>query len=358
MTDLSVDEIKALLQRSVTSLVAELCPGGKREARYWVSPNPSRLKDGRGSFKVHLTGEAAGGFVEYDSGGTQSGTVFDLIILAGRASDYAGAVKWAKAWLGLEDADPAALKKRVKDAEDYKKRVDQDEEEARRVKIRAARDMFRRAVPLRCVPEAVAYLESRGIEAGLETLSSDVRALPSLPYHEAGAPARYFPAIVCAMRDAEGTINAVHRTWLAPDGSGKAPVGSPKKMLGAKRGCAVRVLAVESDTVILTEGLEDALTIVQAFAGHDGSARRVHMVGDLGNLALYAAPSRGPAIREIIVMGDNDWDNPAAQAGLQRALAELASRFDRVRLAMAPNDFKDINDLLQRRRAQPQREGV
>lgn len=38
-----------------------------------------------------------------------------------------------------------------------------------------------------------------------------------------------FPAIISAMRDIEGNLQALHYTFIAPDGKGKAPVKDPTK---------------------------------------------------------------------------------------------------------------------------------
>lgn len=42
-----------------------------------------------------------------------------------------------------------------------------------------------------------------------------------------------YPALIAAVTDAFGEITGVHRTWLDPDGDGKAKVGDPRRALEA-----------------------------------------------------------------------------------------------------------------------------
>ena len=62
---------------------------------------------------------------------------------------------------------------------------------------------------------------------------------------------------------ADGTPLAIHRTFLARDGSGKAPVDPPKMMLGPCRGGAVR-LGEPGDVLMVGEGIETCLAAMQA----------------------------------------------------------------------------------------------
>jgi Toprim domain len=81
------------------------------------------------------------------------------------------------------------------------------------------------------------------------------------------------PAMITAFgfyADMEGpvpaeSIQAVHVTRLAPDGSGKAGTATDKIMIGAPRGFPI-VLAPISDSLglAITEGIEDGLSIFEA----------------------------------------------------------------------------------------------
>ena len=41
-----------------------------------------------------------------------------------------------------------------------------------------------------------------------------------------------WPAIVASVTDLAGRQTGAHRTWLSPDGSGKAPVETPRRAMG------------------------------------------------------------------------------------------------------------------------------
>jgi hypothetical protein len=46
--------------------------------------------------------------------------------------------------------------------------------------------------------------------------------------------------MIAAVTDLDGTITGAHRTWLAPDGSDKAPIDTPRRAMGDLLGHAVR----------------------------------------------------------------------------------------------------------------------
>lgn len=342
MSDLSLEEIKPMLQARALSLASELAPGGRREGNYYVAPNPARADDRIGSFKVFLTGEAAGGFVEYDSGEKEKGSVFDLIIYARKADDIKGARRWALNWLGLADLPIDQVKSRAKSAARKQHKADAEEEARREYRRKAAYEIWCNGERLAPGDWVVRYLESRGLALAPELLARiPLRLAPALKYIDDGA-ATYWPTMLAPMQSpGDGRLMAVHRTYLAPDGSGKAPVPSPKRMLGSKSGAYIRLWrsVVGSDHIVVTEGIEDGLTLALA-----DPALNVHVVGDLGNLAKYQ-PIAGAPVKRLTVMADDDGDNPAAQKALSRALDALADRFADVRVAKAPG-AKDINAYL------------
>ena len=93
---------------------------------------------------------------------------------------------------------------------------------------------------------AEAYLRGRCITCALPN---------TLRYHPAawhGATAKRLPALVALVDGGDGF--AVHRTYLRPDGLGKAGVEPAKAMLGATSGGAVRVTEGDGPLVI-TEGV-------------------------------------------------------------------------------------------------------
>ena len=69
--------------------------------------------------------------------------------------------------------------------------------------------------------------------------------------------------VALVTRGEDDTPLAIHRTFLARDGAGKAPVDPQKMMLGPCRGGAVR-LAAPGDVLMVGEGIETCLAAMQA----------------------------------------------------------------------------------------------
>lgn len=95
------------------------------------------------------------------------------------------------------------------------------------------------------------YLRGRGITC---TLPDTLRFAPSC-WH---ATAQRFPALVALVEGAEAF--ALHRTYLHPEGLGKAAVEPAKAMLGGCAGGAVR-LTEGLGQLLVAEGIETALSL-------------------------------------------------------------------------------------------------
>ena len=91
--------------------------------------------------------------------------------------------------------------------------------------------------------------------------------LPALRFHSTcfyrvyeGAPRETWPALLAAVTDPDGVITGVLRTWLARDGSGKAPLATPRRSLGRLLGSGARFGKV-TDVLAAGEGLETMLSL-------------------------------------------------------------------------------------------------
>lgn len=101
-----------------------------------------------------------------------------------------------------------------------------------------AQRLFRMSQPL-AGTLADSYLRKRGILRA--SLHPALRYHPSCYYRDlVTGRTSSFPALIAAVTDPDGTITGVHRTWLDPDGGGKAPVEDPRRALGGLLGNAVR----------------------------------------------------------------------------------------------------------------------
>lgn len=119
------------------------------------------------------------------------------------------------------------------------------------------RDLLRTSSRVDLVPDAVAYLERRGVWPVGET---DLRAAPLADYYDGRNLMGRYPALVAPIRDRDGDLVSVHLTYLS--GGEKAPVSSPRKVLSkltGREGVSVR-LAPVTDRMGVAEGIETALS--------------------------------------------------------------------------------------------------
>lgn len=142
-----------------------------------------------------------------------------------------------------------------------------------------------------------------------------------------------WPAMVALVtRGADDTPLAIHRTFLARGGSGKAPVDPQKMMLGPCRGGAVR-LATPGDVLMVGEGIETCLAAMQA-TGHP-----VWAALSTSGLRALDLPSQ---VRDVIVLADGD---APGEAAAQECAWRWKRQGRRVRVARPPQGL-DFNDLL------------
>jgi putative DNA primase/helicase len=142
-----------------------------------------------------------------------------------------------------------------------------------------------------------------------------------------------WPAMVALVtRGVDDEPLAIHRTFLAPDRSAKAPVDPQKMMLGPCRGGAVR-LAPAGDLLMVGEGIETCLAAMQA-TGHPAWAAL-----STSGLAALDLPD---FVREVIVLADGD---AAGEAAAHKAAVRWKREGRRVRIAH-PTKGMDFNDML------------
>jgi phage/plasmid primase-like uncharacterized protein len=141
--------------------------------------------------------------------------------------------------------------------------------------------------------------------------------------------------MVAAVQNIVGEIVAVHRTYLRADGDGKANLVPDKMMLGPCAGGAVR-FAKPAEVLAIAEGIETALSIVQACSG-----LAVWASLSTSGMKTLQLPS---LVREVIVCADAD-DNGAGQKAASDAAMRFIREGRRVRVAH-PGRGRDFNDLL------------
>lgn len=130
----------------------------------------------------------------------------------------------------------------------------------------------------------------------------------------------------------DGTPVAIHRTFLAIGGNGKAPVDPQKMMLGPCRGGAVR-LAARGEVLMVGEGIETCLAAMQATGNATWAALST---SGLQNLDLPED------VREVIVLADGD---DPGEAAARDCAWRWKREGRRVRIARPPQGL-DFNDML------------
>jgi putative DNA primase/helicase len=138
--------------------------------------------------------------------------------------------------------------------------------------------------------------------------------------------------IALVTRGSDNTPLAVHRTFLARDGAGKAPVDPQKMMLGPCRGGAVR-LAAAGDVLMVGEGIETCLAAMQATGNATWAA-----LSTSGLRALDLPED----VRDVIVLADGD---DAGEAAARDCAWRWKREGRRVRIARPPQGM-DFNDML------------
>jgi hypothetical protein len=238
-------DIARRLAQNAEAVCREYLSNGRREGGTWrvgdIDNTPGR------SLMVRLTGPdsgkgACGRWVDFST--AQSGDLLDLIAHACRLHTFRDVLEEARRFLSLPQAERRAS--------------GVAQPPAPRGSPEAARRLFASAKPIPGTLAAI-YLRHRGI--------ADVGDLPAVRFHPTcfyraheGAPRETWPALLAAVTDLDGAITGVLRTWLARDGSGKAPLATPRRSLGRLLGSGARFGKV-TDVLAAGEGLETMLSL-------------------------------------------------------------------------------------------------
>jgi hypothetical protein len=218
---------------------------------------------------------------------------------------------------------------RAPDAAALARRAAEEQAEARR-RAERARRLWAEARPIEGTPAARYLREARGIR--LDRLPRTLRYHPEA-WH--GPTARRWPAMVAAVQGAD--LPAVHRTYLRPDGLGKAGLeGGDKLALGAIAGGAVRLMDGPG-ALVVAEGIETALA-AWCLRG-DATARAWAALSTSGLRALRLPPQPG----RLCIAADGD----APGAAAAHALAERAHGLGWAVTIATPPAGHDWADILQ-----------
>ncbi len=175
------------------------------------------------------------------------------------------------------------------------------------------------------------YLSSRRL--ALPQTCTDIRFHPECPRGR-----DRLPAMVAAMRDiGTNEICGLHRTYLRPDGSGKAEVTPAKMMLGRSKGAAIK-LSDDADVTIglhIAEGIETSLALL---------GFEIAPVWALGSAGAIRAFPVLAGIEALTIAVDNDASGVGAaaaeQCGERWQAADREVRF--IKSTVVGEDLADI----------------
>jgi putative DNA primase/helicase len=314
-----LDAVVAGLRRSAASWVPSIFRNGKRmgdELRLANIRGDQPRK--QGSCVIALEGERAGDWIDFDDnqGGGPLSTLEHATGLTGRALiEYAAELAGSAAVNGVKHpvAESVSKEQRAESA-------------AREIEL-----ILARATSLTGTAGET-YLAGRGLRL---PDTPDLLFHPDLTYWDTRTG---YPALVVIVRNAVGERIAIHRTYLAPDGSGKADVLKPRMMLGSIGGGAVRLGRPSEHGVIgISEGVETALSVM-----HACPALPVWAALSSGNLEQIVLP---PEITRVVLLADHDGEGVGLKAA-ERAAARLHTQGRRVWIAHPTHAGDDFNDLL------------
>lgn len=248
----TASDISRQLARNAEAVCRHYLAAGRREGRYWIAGDVHGSK-GR-SLYVRLKGGehdkgAAGKWTDAATG--DHGDLLDLIGFNCGHRLLADTLDEARRFLALPRETPE---------------FDPSQPAAPAGSRKAAQRLFAASCPI-AGTIAERYLRTRCI--------LDVRTERWLRFHprcwyrpskdDAPGTPNVFPALIAAVTDDDGTITGCHRTWLAPDGSGKAPIATPRRAMGDLLGMGVR-FGNAWPVMLAGEGVETMLSLRQVIA--------------------------------------------------------------------------------------------
>ncbi|WP_398473084.1 toprim domain-containing protein [Tardiphaga sp.] len=365
-------EIRAMLQDRLGEVLGRLLPGGRVDGGLYKAKNPTRDDRNAGSFVVWMHGVAKGGFKDYAGGEADKGDIIDLINYVHRRpkSDRKFAFQWARDFLGLAAMDPRAREAAAAAAKAKALQQERSDKANELAKQLRAVNMFEKAQPIIGSP-AERYFEAREIPLSMiANLSGDLRFVPSLEWWRGAEwdmrdqkrvkvrPGPTYPAIISAVRKADGSICAVHCTFLDHGCGAKAPVEDPKLMFGAVAGGVIRLtngpsgqspeeaaVSGRRDILVISEGIETGLSV--AIVAPEARCWAATSVSNFANVPVWHA-----CVLSVVIAADNpsEGKRPEARAQffeqMERAVEALSQHGIPVTEMTAHGGANDFNDLI------------
>lgn len=321
MSRLIASDLAASLGRQAEAVCRHYLPAGRKTGRYWIVGDVHN-SPGRSMF-VRLVGPesgkgAAGNW--QDAGSGAYGDLLDVIKARCGLHAFRDVANEASRFLGQPHPEPV-VRSHISLRRDPTSDLGT-----------AARRLFRMSHNLGG-SLAESYLRNRGL--------THLPGLPALRFHprcfyrpEDGGLTEQWPALLAAVTDLKGRQTGTHRTWLARDGSGKAPLDPPRRAIGDLLGHGVR-FGAPRDVLAAGEGIESVLSVREALPALPSMAAL-----SAGHLAAVLLPQ---GLKRLYLLCDRD---PAGEGASDRLAARAFEQGIEPVLLMPT--FGDFNDDLQR----------
>lgn len=330
----SAGDLARALARNAESVCHHYLSSGRREGRYWLAGDTAN-NPGRSLF-VRLHGPeygkgAAGNWTDAATG--EHGDLLDLIRECCGLTSFRAVAEEARRFLALPP--PASPPEGSAQRSNGRSRKPEE-------RTASARKLFAMGLPITGT-DAEIYLRGRGIAnlSGTDAL----RFHPGCYYRDEHGNTHSLPAVIAAVTDGNGRIMGVHRTWLAPGGTGKASVASPRRAMGVLLGHGVRfgfTTGSTADVIAAGEGIETMLSLRTAIP-------TMPMIAGLSasHLGAILLPA---GLRRLYIAGDSDGAGRAGTERLGRRALEAGIEVQSLRPMLG-----DFNDDLRRGGLQPLR---
>jgi phage/plasmid primase-like uncharacterized protein len=306
------------LGRQAEAVCRRYLGNGRRSGRYWLVGDV-RNTPGASMFvrMVDTPKGPAGKWTDAATG--EHGDLLDVIRESLGLIDFADVAEEARSFLRLPHPEPTPAQR------------NRPAVAAPSGSSEAARRLFAMSQPI-AGTIAETYLRKRGITAlrGTDALRLHPRCYYRPDDH---APTETWPALIARISDLDGHLTGVHRTWLAPDGSGKAPIDTPRKAMGDLLGHGVR-FGICTDIQAAGEGIETMLSLRSVLP-----TMTIAAALSSAHLAALIFPD---TLRRLYIARDDD---PAGDAA-RDALVERAQAVGIEAIVLSPA-LGDFNEDLQ-----------
>ena len=292
MARLDASDLAQRLGRQAEAVCRHYLSNGRRQGHYW-QVGDVRNTPGR-SMYVGLKESPKGPAGKWTDAATgEHGDLLDVIRESLGLIDFSDVVEEACRFLSLPHPEPEPPPKRHASTP-----APSGSAEAAQRLVAMSQPIYGTLVET--------YLRGRGITALHGT--GNLHFHPRCYYrpHDHG-PTEQWPAMIAAVTDLNGRITGAHRTWLAPDGSDKAPIDIQRKAMGDLLGNAVR-FGIAGDVMAAGEGIETILSARQAIPGMAMAAAL-----SAAHLAAILFPD---TLRRLYIVRDNDPAGDSARDSL------------------------------------------